>query len=265
MDNSLGTYVTYNPTAVSAEARISDLLQMVESLAMHHFPVVDDEQRLVGVVSETDLIRASENRDEQAAGGNGTIQNLFQKQAVTVDHQASPRRALQLLIDYRINSLPVLQSGKLIGIVTTSDFLREFSYGEMTCSKEPVSEFLEKPSGPLEPDSTIADALAGMDKNKTDHQAVIQGGCPVGIVSRRDIVKAMSLGGIAGILESSASILAVLRKTPGFRPGQRLSEAAAIMVEQRLSGLAVTNQANRYLGLITIDAILQVMLRNLPR
>ena len=55
----------------------------------------------------------------------------------------------------------------------------------------------------------------------------------------------------------------VLRKTPAFRPGQRLNEAAALMVEHGLSALAVTNQANRYLGIITADEILKVMLGGL--
>jgi len=65
---------------------------------------------------------------------SGTIEQIVSRQLVTVDHLASPRRALQLLIDYQIQSLPVLQNGKLLGIVTTDDFLREFSYGQMTCA-----------------------------------------------------------------------------------------------------------------------------------
>ena len=42
-----------------------------------------------------------------------------------------------------------------------------------------------------------------------------------------------------------------------------MNEAAALMLEKGLSALAVTNQANRFLGIITADEILKVMLRNL--
>ena len=59
MESGLGTYVTYNPFAVSLATRVDDLLQMVESMATHYFPVVDDQQRLIGVVSETDLMQLS--------------------------------------------------------------------------------------------------------------------------------------------------------------------------------------------------------------
>ena len=54
MESGLGTYVTYNPLAVSLETRVDELLQMVESLAMHHFPVVDQVPSLdFGPVSTT--------------------------------------------------------------------------------------------------------------------------------------------------------------------------------------------------------------------
>ncbi len=85
----------------------------------------------------------------------------------------------------------------------------------------------------------------------------------MGIVSRREIDKAMSLGTSQGQLGGNSLVLKILRKTPNFRPGQRLNEAAALMVEHGHSALAVTNQANRFLGIVTSDELLQIMLGNL--
>ncbi len=263
MENGLGTYVTYNPFAVSLETRVDDLLRMVESMAMHHFPVVDHEQQLIGVVSETDLMRLAQRSRESGVELDSTVEPIVTRQLVTVDHLASPHRALQLLMDYKINSLPVLQKGKLIGIVTTSDFLREFSYGQMTCAKEPVSDFLETPPEPLEPDSTLDDAMAAMDAAGLTHQVIVQGGCPVGVVARREIAKALTLGTSRGKFNGSSSVVKVLRRTPPFRPGQRMNEAASRMIEHGLTALAVTNQGNRFLGLITADEILRIMLEGL--
>ena len=263
MESGLGTYVTYNPFAVSLETRVDDLLQMVESMATHYFPVVDGEQRLIGVVSESDLMQLSRGRTQPGCETDATIEQIVSRQLVTVDHLASPRRALQLLIDYQIQSLPVLQNGKLLGIVTTGDFLREFSYGQMICAKEPVSDILKSPAEPIDPDATIDQVVAAMDQAKLNHQVVVQGGCPIGIVDRREIAKATSLGDSGGKLSGSNSVVNVLRKTPAFRPGQRMNEAAALMLEHGLSALAVTNQANRFLGIITADEILKVMLGGL--
>lgn len=263
MESGLGTYVTYNPLAVSLETRVDELLQMVDNLAMHYFPVVDQNQRLIGEVPETDVMRLARGRTESDLEINSTIEQVVSRQLVTVDHFASPRRALQLLMDYHIHSLPVLDRGKLIGIVTTGDFLREFSYGQMTCAKDPVSDFLKPPAEPLDPDVTVDEAMAAMDQARVDHQVVVQGGCPIGVVDRREIIKATSLGISPAKLTGNSSVLKILRKTPAFRLGQRMNEAAALMVAHGLSALAVTNQANRFLGIITADEILKVMLGGL--
>lgn len=267
MESGLGTYVTYNPLAVSLETRVDELLQMVESLAMHHFPVVDQDQRVIGVVSDTDLILQARNRmrsPEVASNGDfTTVKDIFTGNLVTVDHLASPRQALALLMEHYIRSLPVLENGKLVGIVTTGDFLREFSYGQMTCAKEPVSDFLRPPAEPLDPDTTADEALAALKKIGSDHLAVVQGGCPIGVVSGREILKSIAMEGSERNLTGRSSILKFLHKTPAFRPGQRMNEAAALMVEHGLSALAVTNQANRFLGIITANEILHVMLQAL--
>jgi len=265
MASGLGTYVTYNPLAVSLETRVDELLQMVETLAMPHFPVVDDDRKLIGVVSETDLILEARNRARSTQSKSpATVKDICTGNLVTVDHQASPRQTLQMLMDRYIHSLPVLADEKLVGIVTTTDFLREFSYGQLTCAKEPVSDFLQPAGATLEPDATADEALAALKNCKSDYLAVVQGGCPVGLVSGREILKSLAIKGTKQRLDGSTSILKFLRKTPPFRPGQRMSEAAALMVEHSLSALTVTNQANRYLGLISADDILQIMLRHLP-
>lgn len=267
MESGLGTYVTYNPLAVSLETRVDELFQMVESLSMHHFPVVDHDQRLVGVVSETDLILEARNRSRGMEEGSHrestTVKDIFTGHLVTVDKLASPRAALKLLMDNYIRSLPVMADGKLVGIVTDTDFLREFSYGQMTCAKEPVSDFLEPPAEPLDPDTTADEALAALKKSGSDHLAVVQGGCPIGVVSGREILKSIAMKSSQQKLTGSCSILKFLHKTPAFRPGQRMNEAAALMVQHKLSALAISNQANRFLGIITADQILQVMLNGL--
>ena len=266
MASGLGTYVTYNPLAVSPETRIDEVLRMIENLSMHHFPVVDENQQLVGVVSETDLILEARNRmwsKEEVSGDFTTVKDLLTGHLVTVDHLAPPRQALKLLMENYVRSLAVLENGKLVGIVTTSDFLREFSYGQMTCAKEPVSDFLEPPAEPLDPDMTADKALAALKNAGTEYLAVVQGGGPIGVVSGREILRTIAMDGSRKKLTGESSILKFLHKTPVFRPGQRMNEAAAIMLEKGLSALAVTNQANRFLGIITADEILKVMLRGL--
>jgi CBS domain-containing protein len=92
---------------------------------------------------------------------------------------------------------------------------------------------------------------------------VTQGDCPVGIVSQRDIVREKCR------LDEQAdyhqemwlppSVARVIRNSPPIRTGQRLSEAAADMVEQELPAVTVVNQSNRLIGIITEDDLLRVL------
>jgi CBS domain-containing protein len=265
MESGLGTYVTYNPHSVSLETRVDDLLRMVEDLKMRHFPVVDEEQRLIGVIEEADLVQLAGERRQSRLEESDPLERVAQivsSDLVTVAPSTSPKQALRLLMETHIHSLPVVEEGKLIGVVTATDFLREFSYGQMTCAKEPLSEFLSRPAEPLEPDANLEETLAAMDREGVDYLAVVQGGCPVGIVSRRDVAQDFARRSQQQAA-SNTSVLKILRKTPALRPGQRMNEAAALMLETGLGALAVTNQANRFLGILTDDDILKVMLREL--
>ena len=92
--------------------------------------------------------------------------------------------------------------------------------------------------------------------------AVAKGGCPLGILTQRDIVREkcrlIEEGSDVGGLHT-ATVVSAVRDSPAIRPGQRLCEAAAAMIELRLPAVTIVNQSNRLLGLVTEDDILRVM------
>ncbi|HUE69269.1 MAG TPA: CBS domain-containing protein [Pirellulaceae bacterium] len=274
-ETGLGTFVTYNPLAVSAETTADRLLEMVEQLHVRHFPVVEDG-RLLGMISETDLLSALYHKAPLPAGTRLDqplkAESLAMRHPVTIGPLASPRQALELLLAHGIHSLPVLSGERLLGIVTSSDFLREYSYGELPGSREPVGGHLPPHHDALDPDATLDEALLAMQETGQNHLAVVHGGCPVGIVSQADIVRARCRQpAIAAgrdeddesAADQTATVAAVMHRTPPFRPGQRLCEAAAVMFENQLSALVVTNQANRFLGILTETDLLKLMLKQL--
>ncbi|MEX2026618.1 MAG: CBS domain-containing protein, partial [Pirellulaceae bacterium] len=256
-ETGLGTFVTYNPLAVSAETTADRLLEMVEQLHVRHFPVVEDG-RLLGMISDTDLLSALYHKAPLPAGTRLDqplkAESLAMRQPVTIGPLASPRQALELLLAHGIHSLPVLSGERLLGIVTSSDFLREYSYGELPGSREAVGGYLPPQHESLDPDATLDEALLAMQESGQNHLAVVHGGCPVGIVSQADIVRARCRQPAIAAREAddestadqTAAVAAVMHRTPPFRPGQRLCEAAAVMFENQLSAIIVTNQANRF-------------------
>ena len=273
IESSLGTFVTYNPLSVSAETTADRLLEMVEQLHVRHFPVVEDG-RLLGMISDTDLLSALHHRAPLPAGTRLDqplkAESLAARQPITIGPSTTPRQALELLLSHGQHSIPVLSGERLLGIVSTSDFLREYSYGELPGARDAVASHLPPPHETLDPDAALDTALLAMQESGLGHMAVVHGGCPVGIVSQTDIVRARCQQRAQAGNDrddqatcSKATVASVMHRTPPFRPGQRLCEAAALMVEQQLSAIIVTNQANRFLGILTENDLLKLMLNQL--
>lgn len=267
---NLGTLVTYNPWSVSPTVLLDEVAARFEELRIHHVPVVDAERQVIGMLSETDLLRARQKQRMALVGGAGAetedapvvfARDGMSRDVVFVSPKSSFADALRLLLDRHIHALPVVEEGKLVGVISSRDFLREFSYGEMECAREPISQLLRaRGPEPLEPDATLDEALLAMHDAGVNCLAVGQGNCPLGMVAQRDIVREKCrLESEASAPNRPANILRVTRNSPAIRSGQRLCEAAAAMVDHGLPAVTVVNQSNRLLGLVTEDDLLRVL------
>ncbi len=269
---SLGTLITYNPWSVRAETPLAEVAERFASLGIHHVPVVNDDRELIGMISETDLLRARQQRRAVAVGAAGpeasdseaeTVADIMSRQLVMAGPDDSPRQVLQVLLAHRIHALPVVHHGRLTGMITSRDFVREFSYGELPCSRETVSKTLKPPPDPLEPDTRLDEAFLAMQEIGVSCLAVAQGGCPLGVVTLRDIVRArcvaMEEAGEDLLPTQLPQVVRMMHRAPPVKPGQRLFEAAVVMVQEGLPAAVVINQANRLMGMITEDDLLRVM------
>ncbi len=98
---------------------------------VRHLPVVK-EGALVGLVSQSDILRSPAllaplfglTVDSKAALRALRVEDAMSSPVFTIGPDASVQDAAARLLDHRVGSLPVLEDGKLVGIVTTSDLLR---------------------------------------------------------------------------------------------------------------------------------------------
>lgn len=107
-------------------------------------PVVDDENRVLGIVSEGDLIRRLEDSDdgrrrswwlellasperraEDYVKAHGRLaRDIMTEEVVVIDEQATLGEAARLLEEKHVKRLPVVRDGRLVGIVSRADLLR---------------------------------------------------------------------------------------------------------------------------------------------
>ena len=121
----MGNPVTLKP------ADTLDLANDIISLGrIRHIPVVEDG-RLVGLLSERDLIGAAatqifglKQKRKSALLKTVLIKDVMKKRVITVKPDTPIKDAAQLMADKKIGCVPVIESGTLVGLLTTTDILR---------------------------------------------------------------------------------------------------------------------------------------------
>lgn len=115
----------------------TDTLSTVEDIMtlghVRHMPVVR-AGRLVGVVSERDLLRASlsnlsefGNEERRAFLQVVEIARVMSSPAITISPEATVKEAALVMAERKIGCLPVVDEDELIGIITETDVLRCFA------------------------------------------------------------------------------------------------------------------------------------------
>jgi len=94
---------------------------------IHHLPVVDDDEKLVGLLTLTNLLAATDSilreSDSRMHAAEISVKDIMVTEVATVDEHASLRKAALFLEKHRIGCLPVVTDGSLRGIITDTDFV----------------------------------------------------------------------------------------------------------------------------------------------
>jgi CBS domain-containing protein len=117
---SVGDFMTRELVTVNE----SDDLALAESMlrlgGIRHLPVVS-QGRLVGLVTHRDLLRSAATRDRRST----TAGDIMTRDLEAVRPETSLVRAARLMLEKKFGCLPVVESsGRLVGIITESDFVR---------------------------------------------------------------------------------------------------------------------------------------------
>ena len=118
--------MTVGPVIVTGDMTVKDALDTIQERQVHHLPVVDSKDNLVGIVAEKDLLRAR---------NDDLLNDIMTRDVVTVTEYTALEEAARIMADHKISSLPVMRGGKLVGIVTETDLFQVFL--ELLGAREP--------------------------------------------------------------------------------------------------------------------------------
>jgi CBS domain-containing protein len=136
--------------AVRRNAPFKEIAARLREQRVSAFPVVDDADKVIGVVSEADLLAKEAWGDampgtfagvvrqrEQAKADAVTAADLMTSPAITIGPDEPVSEAARLMYLRRVKRLPVIsEAGRLVGIVTRSDVLSVFSKADEEIRRE---------------------------------------------------------------------------------------------------------------------------------
>jgi CBS domain-containing protein len=110
------------------EMRLTDVIKILLRWGISGAPVVDDDGRLVGLINEHDIMNF-------AFSGNAadtTVAEAMTKDVVTFTPETDVETIVQCCASRHIRQIPIVRDGKVVGIVSRRDILREMDrlYGE---------------------------------------------------------------------------------------------------------------------------------------
>jgi CBS-domain-containing membrane protein len=128
--------MTHTVVAVGRDAPFKEIVQLFDQWKVSALPVLEGEGRVVGVVSEADLLHKEEFRDADDTGGEFadrlkagavTAGELMNAPAVSVHADATLAEAARIMARRKVKRLPVVDRvGMLQGVVSRGDLLKVF-------------------------------------------------------------------------------------------------------------------------------------------
>jgi len=129
----VGDRMSRRVTTVRPDVTLRDAAHLMRARNIRHLAVVDRARRLVGVVTARDLRQALFSPALLASGANLaalldelSVADVMIRSVVTVHPRVAIREAARLMYERRIGALPVVDKGRLVGILTETDVLQAF-------------------------------------------------------------------------------------------------------------------------------------------
>jgi acetoin utilization protein AcuB len=127
---TVGEIMTSEVKTLRKDQTLYEAMVYMREIKARHLPVLDAEEKLVGLVTDRDIKRATpsvllDNRDAfEKTIRETTVERIMTRSLITIGSGSSFKEAVNSFAEEPIGCLPVVDDGKLVGIVTGTDMFR---------------------------------------------------------------------------------------------------------------------------------------------
>ena len=281
-------YATRDVVTLPPSASIDTAISLMEERSIHHV-VVTTGNRVVGMVSDRDILISTgwmlsierkarsggEGKAKAKVVGPTQIHEIMSRPVVCLTIAHTARDAALLMLDRKISAVPVLNQDRLDGLITETDLLKWPPLSEVEADRlltHKVGDLMRVNVLSVAPDAPLTDLIHLFRTRRIRHAPVVQQGKLVGIVSDRDVRRALGWAGVremqaeceGRVLESelpqtAGEVMHVDVRTAGL--STVLRDALRLMLDERIHSLPVV-EAQCLEGIVTETDFLRAFARN---
>jgi CBS domain-containing protein len=181
---------------VSPDASLWELAKLMIGSGVRQLPLFD-KSKLLGFVTDENVIHAAVGGE----WGSNAIETIMTRAPHTLESNRSVGAVLSLMREYGISHVPVMDSGKLMGMISIQDILeniywpqRHQTTGDIVGEKietlgVPVKGIMSSPTITVQPQTNLRDAEQQMHNHDISCLAVVSGERLIGVVTKLDFLE----------------------------------------------------------------------------
>ncbi len=142
MTTSVRDAMTADPRSIGASASVVEAAQLMREEHIGSLPITDDEQ-LVGMITDRDI--TTRVVAEAADPKTTSVGDVYSQDLISVEPDKDLEEAVQLMARHQVRRLPVVENGRLVGIVAQADIALSLRENETKTGE--LVEAISEPSG----------------------------------------------------------------------------------------------------------------------
>jgi CBS domain-containing protein len=237
---NVGEIMSEGPVSVKEGEFITHVRQLMRDHFLRGVVVVDEGNRLVGMLNDQDIMRVTSTRSDITVSG-------YARQSPTVTPDMDVVKAAKLMVQSKQNRVPIVKSTTdrtVVGILSDVDILRNVELPRN--ASKTLESIMTKKVKTCSPDERISKVWNYMiETDYTGIPVVSKKGDPIGMITRRDIIK-------AGILRMSVEDERATRPNESPKVERVMSTPAYTLSENDSIKSAIEMVVQRDIGRVTV-------------
>ncbi len=127
-------WMAKEPLVVSPKTSVEEAIRTMRQNRVRHLPVVKEKDRLVGIVTQTDLLQASPSPATSLSVweinfllAKMQVRDAMTEEVVVVEEECPLEEAALVMAEHKFGCLPVVRGRRLVGIITETDLFNLFT------------------------------------------------------------------------------------------------------------------------------------------